>query len=195
MGRLHSNRGVIAARYGHMANPEYLSISVLAPPRPQISLELFRAIRERGGEVEDCRIAPLGDRLTVNMVVSGNWSTLGRLETALPGIAEKLELQVRFERCGSREPNPEYRPYAADVIAPQQPELLVHLLEFFQAQDVLVPEMNTQKYQSGHTGASMCSVQLVLHVPVNQHPQALRESFMDLCDDLNADGMLDPIKT
>ncbi|MES2886156.1 MAG: ACT domain-containing protein [Pseudomonadota bacterium] len=178
-----------------MANPEYLSISVLAPPKPQISLELFRAIRERGGEVEDCRIAPLGDRLTVNMVVSGNWSTLGRLETALPGIAEKLELQVRFERSGSREQKPEFRPYAADVIAPQQPELLVHLLEFFQAQDVLVPEMNSQKYQSGHTGAFMCSVQMVLHVPVNQHPQALRESFMDLCDDLNADGMLDPIKT
>lgn len=178
-----------------MQSPEFLSISVLAAPRPQIALELFRAIRERGGEVEDCRIAPIGDRLTANLVVSGNWSTLGRLETALPGIAEKLELQVRFERCGAREQNPAYRPYAADVIAPQQPELLVHLLEFFSAQDVQVAEMNSQKYQSGHTGASMCSVQMVLHVPVNQHPQALRESFMDLCDDLNADGMLDPIKT
>lgn len=178
-----------------MLSSEFLSISVLAAPRPQIALELFRAIRERGGEVEDCRIAPIGDRLTANLVVSGNWSTLGRLETALPGIAEKLELQVRFERCGPREQNPAYRPYAADVIAPQQPELLVHLLEFFSAQDVQVAEMNSQKYQSGHTGASMCSVQMVLHVPVNQHPQALRESFMDLCDDLNADGMLDPIKT
>lgn len=178
-----------------MLSSEFLSISVLAAPRPQIALELFRAIRERGGEVEDCRIAPIGDRLTANLVVSGNWSTLGRLETALPGIAEKLELQVRFERCGPREQNPAFRPYAADVIAPQQPELLVHLLEFFSAQDVQVAEMNSQKYQSGHTGASMCSVQLVLHVPVNQHPQALRESFMDLCDDLNADGMLDPIKT
>lgn len=175
--------------------PEYLSISVLAPPRPQIGLELFRAIRERGGEVEDCRIAPLGDRLTVNLIVSGNWSTLGRLETALPGVAEKLELQVRFERCGPREQNPEFRPYAADVIAPQQADLLVNLLEFFKGQDVIVAEMSSQKYSSGHTGAFMCSVQMVLHVPVNQHPQALRESFMDLCDDLNADGMLDPIKT
>jgi glycine cleavage system transcriptional repressor len=55
--------------------------------------------------------------------------------------------------------------------------------------------MSTQKYQSTHTGAGMVSVQMVLHVPVNQHPQALRESFMDLCDDLNADGMLDPIKS
>ena len=72
---------------------------------------------------------------------------------------------------------------------------MFHLLEFFGSQDVQVAEMNSQKYSSGHTGASMCSVQMVLHVPVNQHPQALRESFMDLCDDLNADGMLDPIKT
>ncbi|MFX8832845.1 ACT domain-containing protein, partial [Acinetobacter baumannii] len=73
-----------------------LSISVLAPPRPLLALELFRAIRERGCEVEDCRIAPIGDRMTANLVVSGNWSALGRLETALPGVAEKLELQVRF---------------------------------------------------------------------------------------------------
>ncbi len=172
-----------------------LSISVLARTKANVPLELFRAIRERGCEVEDCRIAPIGDRLAANLVVSGNWSALGRLETALPGIATKLDLQVRFERCGPRVQAPEFRPYAADVIAPQQPDLLVHLLEFFSGQDVEVAEMSTQKDQSTHTGAGMVSVQMVLHVPVNQHPQALRESFMDLCDDLNADGMLDPIKT
>lgn len=174
---------------------ELLTISVLGRPKPQLALELFKAIRERGGEVEDCRIAQIGDRLTANLLVSGNWSTLGRLETALPGIAEKLEMQVRFERCEARSFNPEYRPYAAEVIAPQQADLLVHLLEFFENQDVEVAEISTQKYSSTYTGAEMCSVQMVLHVPVNQHPQALRESFMDLCDDLNADGMLDPIKT
>lgn len=172
-----------------------LSISVLSGQRPDVPLELFRAIRERGCEVEDCRVAPIGDRLAANLVVSGNWSALGRLETALPGIADKLELQVRFERCGPRTQAPHLRPYAADVIAPQQPELLVHLLEFFGGQGVEVAELSSQKYASAHTGADMCSVQMVLHVPVTQHPQALRESFMDLCDHLNADGMLDPIKT
>jgi len=179
-----------------MSNPDsLLSISVLAGQRPDIPLELFRAVRERGCEVEDCRFAPIGDRLAANLVVSGNWSALGRLETALPGIATKLELQVRFERCGPRPQYPTLRPYAADVIAPQQPDLLVHLLEFFDGQSVEVAEISTQKYVSSHTGAEMCSVQMVLHVPVSQHPQALRESFMDLCDDLNADGMLDPLKT
>lgn len=171
-----------------------LSISVLAKPRRQLPLELFKAISERGGEVEDCRIAPIGDLLSANVVVSGNWSTLGRLETALPGIAEKLDFQVRFQRCKLRELAPEFRPYAVDVTAPEQQALLVHLLEFFDAQDVGVAEMTTQKYASSYTGAGMCNVQMVLQVPVGQHPQALREAFMDLCDDLNADGMMDPIR-
>jgi len=172
-----------------------LAIAVLAGHRAQLPLELFKAIRERGCEVEDCRIAPIGDQLAASFLVSGNWSALGRLETALPGLAEKLGLQVQFSRSEPRTQNAEYRPYAGEVIAPQQKDLLVHILEFFQGQDVEVAEISTQKYQSTHTGAGMCSVQMVLHVPVNQHPQALRESFMDLCDDLNADGMLDPIKT
>jgi glycine cleavage system transcriptional repressor len=172
-----------------------LTISVIGRPKGDVALELFKAIRERGGEVEDCRIAHIGDRLTANLLVSGNWSTLGRLETALPGIAQKLEIQVRFERCEPRTINPDFRPYAAEVIAPQEANLLVNLLEFWKSQDVVVVEISTQKYASTYTGAEMCSVQMVLHVPVNQHPQALRESFMDLCDDLNADGMLDPIKT
>src|SRR3546814_5502110 len=110
-----------------------------------ISVELFKAVRGRGGEVEDCRIAQIGDRLTSNLLVSGKRSTLGRLETALPGIAEKLELQVRFERCEIRPVNPEFRPYAAEVIAPQDPNLLVNILEFFQHQDVEVVEILTQK--------------------------------------------------
>ena len=59
----------------------HLSISVLAAARPQLALELFKAIRERGCEVEDCRFAPVGDRLSASLVVSGNWSALGRLET------------------------------------------------------------------------------------------------------------------
>lgn len=172
-----------------------LAISVIGHPKGDLALELFKAIRERGGEVEDCRIAQIGDRLAANLLVSGNWSTMGRLETALPGIAQKLEIQVRFERCDTRQLSPDYRPYGAEVIAPQDPNLLVNILEFWKSQGVLVVEISTQKYASTYTGAEMCNVQTVLHVPVNQHPQALRESFMDLCDDLNADGMLDPIKT
>lgn len=172
-----------------------LALSVLALARPNLPLDLFRAIRERGCDVEDCRLSPIGDQLGASLIVSGTWAALGKLEMALPGLAQKLELQILFSRCGQRGQMPDYRPYAVEVVAPQQQDLIVHLLEFFNGQDVLVAEIMTQKYASSYTGAGMYSVQLVVHVPVNQHPQSLRESFMDLCDDLNADGLLDPLKT
>jgi glycine cleavage system transcriptional repressor len=74
-------------------------------------------------------------------------------------------------------------------------DLLSHLLAFFDEQGVRVREVVTQNYASGYTGADMCNVHLVVHVPVDQHPQALRDAFMDLCDELNADGLFDPIKS
>ncbi|QHS09460.1 glycine cleavage system protein R [Sinimarinibacterium sp. NLF-5-8] len=172
-----------------------LTISAIGKPSGNVPLELFKAIRERGGEIDDCRISQIGDRLAANMLVSGNWSTLGRLETAMPGVAEKLGLTIRMERSEPRPTMPEFRPYGAEVIAPQDPNLLVNILEFYQHQEVRVVEISSQRYQSSYTGAGMMTIQMVLHVPVNHHPQALRESFMDLCDDLNADGLLDPIKT
>lgn len=173
----------------------YLSICVLAPSRPRITLDLFRAVRERGCDIEDCRLAPVGNLVGASLLASGSWAALGKLETALPNIAQKFEMQVQFARCELRPSAPEFRPYAVEVFAPQHPDLITHLLEFFAGQDVDVPEVMTQKYASQHTGASMCSIHMVVHVPVNQHPQALRDSFMDLCDDLNADGILDPIKS
>ncbi len=103
---------------------------------------------------------------------------------------------MQFSRCGPREQNPDFRPYAAEVIAPQQQDLLVNLLEFFQDQDVeVVGDLDAEIRVDLHRRRACAACRWSLHVPVNQHPQALRESFMDLCDDLNADGMLDPIKT
>lgn len=174
---------------------KHLAISVLTPTRPRFAQDLLRAIQERGCTVAECRFAMIGDRTAASLLVTGNWSALGKLETAMPGVAEQLEMQVLFSRCDDRGSNPEFRPYAAEVIAPQQPDLLTHLLEFFYGQGVEIADIVTQNYASTYTGAEMYSVQMVLHVPVSQHPQALRESFMDLCDDLNADGMLDPIKS
>ena len=73
--------------------------------------------------------------------------------------------------------------------------LLGELVGFFRGQGARVVEITSQGYDSGYTGGAMCGVHIALQVPMTQHPQTLRESFMDLCDDLHADGMLDPIKS
>lgn len=172
-----------------------LALTAIGPEREGQVTELVRAILDRGCEIVECRLAHLGACFTCGLVVTGNWSSLGRLETALPSLAERLSLKLHLHRCETAVSQSKYRPYGVEVVAPVRPDLLNHLLAFFDAQEVLVREIVTQEYASGYTGADMCNIHLVVHVPIDQHPQALRDGFMDLCDELNADGMFDPIKS
>lgn len=174
---------------------KHLLLTLCARTRPGFPQDLVRAISSRNCSVRECRLARIGDRITANLLVVGNWSALGRLETALPGLCEQLDMQVIATRCGDRSDEPDWRPYSVEVVSPLQPELLDHLLDFFASQGVEVVDVAMHPYVSSYTGADMCTVHMVVHVPVNHHPQALRESFLDVCDDLGVDGVFDPIKS
>jgi len=190
--------GLAPSRYFQQHRPDlrkYLSLTAFAPHRDTLAADLVAAIQRRGCDLVECRVVPLGRHIGATLLIAGNWSALGKLESALPGLAEQLEAQFHYAHTEPTEPANDYRPYAAEVVAPQHRSLVFDLLSFFQGQDVRVSEVGVQAYESGYTGAAMCSVHLALQVPLNQHPQSLRESFMDLCDDLHADGMLDPIKS
>lgn len=173
----------------------HLVISAIGPWRDDLAAKLLGAIRERGCEVRDGRINPLGDTLSAQLLVSGNWSSVGKLETGLPKLAEALEVKIESLRTKDRGDRPEMRPFAVEINAPQQTELLIHLLDFFAGQDSVVAELVCQDYSAGQTGARMVNIQMVVLVPLTQQPPALREAFMDVCDELHADGLLDPIKT
>jgi len=174
---------------------KYLALVALAPARERLANELVSAVEKRGCTVTECRIVPLGQQFCASLLLTGNWSALGKLESALPGMAETLGLKVHAAHTQATENAPDFRPYAAEIIAPQHGALLGELLSFFATQDVQVVEINAQAYDSAYTGAGLTNINLALHVPLNQHPQTLREAFMDLCDDLHADGLLDPIKS
>lgn len=174
---------------------KYLSIVALGASRDKLAQDLVGAIARRGCEIHECRITPLGDHFSAALLLAGNWSAMGKMESALPGLAEQLGLSIQFQHTRPVDPEPDYRPYAAEVVAPQQPRLLGELVDFFAEQDVRVIEVSAQAYDSGLTGASMCTLHMALQVPLGHHPQTLRDAFMDICDDLHADGLLDPIKS
>lgn len=180
---------------GHAAVTSYLCITALGANRSGLAEDLINAVVERGCDIEDCRAFPLGTHLSASLLVRGNWSALGRLESALPGLSERFELDIHFARSEKRPPMPQYRAYGVEVTAPRQRQLLPRLLHFFSEQGAFVTEVSTQDFESTHTGAAMCNLQMMVNLPLSEHPPALRESFMDLCDELNADGILDPIKT
>lgn len=171
-----------------------LSIVLHGPQRDDLARGLVSEIANRGCNIIECRIHPLGEFFSASLLVGGNWSSLGRLETALPSIAAELGLEVQCTRSDVRPLNTKMRPYAVEIIAPQEAGLLKDVLEFFRSHESEVAEVVAMHYDTAQTGAALANIQMVVHVPLSAHPPALRESFMDLCDELHADGLLDPIK-
>lgn len=174
---------------------KYLSLVALAPNNVDLASSLVTAFKQRNCVVIECHLSPLGRHTAAKFLISGNWSALGKLESALPGLTEQMGILIQSCQSNMVVPTEDYRPYMTELVAPQQPTLLSDLLHFFESQSVHVVEINAQSYNSAHTGASLCNVNMALHVPLNQHPHALRESFMDLCDELHADGIFDPVKS
>lgn len=174
---------------------KHICLVALGPSRDRLAADLVNAIVRRGCDITECRIIPLGGHFSAALMLTGNWSEMAKMESALPGLADHLGLAIQYDHGRVEVSATDFRPYSAEIIAPQQPRLLGELLDFFCQQGVRVVETNTQVFDSAFTGATMCNIHLALQVPMSQHPQTLRDSFMDLCDDLHADGLLDPIKT
>ena len=60
--------------------------------------------------------------------------------------------------------------------------------------DVEIADVATRSYAAAHTGAPMFAVQMAVNVPSSIHVAQLREEFLELCDRLNLDAILEPVK-
>jgi glycine cleavage system transcriptional repressor len=54
--------------------------------------------------------------------------------------------------------------------------------------------MATTGYAAAHTGTPMFSVHMTVGIPADVHIASLREEFMDFCDSMNLDAVLEPLK-
>jgi glycine cleavage system transcriptional repressor len=54
--------------------------------------------------------------------------------------------------------------------------------------------MSSMRYQAMQTGADMFQAQLTVGIPADTRIAELRDEFMELCDGLNLDAVMDPVK-
>ena len=85
-------------------------------------------------------------------------------------------------------------PIQALLVCLDQTGIVSNLSGFFSSRGIDISELSTRSYAAAHTGAPMFSVQMIVNVPGRIHLSALREEFMDFCDNLNLDAILEPVK-
>ncbi len=157
--------------------------------------ELTRVISDCGGNITESRMAALGTEFAMLLLVSGNWHALAKLESELARLSGNGTFNVQLKRTELRPSRTDMLPYSIDVVSLDQSGIVSGLSGFFASRDIDIAEVSTRSYPAAHTGAPMFSVQMIVNVPSRIPVAHLREEFMDYCDSLNLDAILEPVKS
>ncbi len=177
-----------------MSNIHYLVISALGEDKPGLIHGLSRQILESGCNVEDSRMTVLGGDFAILMLVTGNWSNIAKLEAQLPNIEKSLGMTINSRRTSKKPPSQKLLPYMVEVVSMDHPGIVHSLADFFSTRQINVQDLVTSSYSAAHTGTPMFTVHMTVGVPADTHIASLREEFMDFCDQLNLDAVIEPVK-
>ena len=172
----------------------YLVISALGEDRPGIVNRLSKVLLDQGCNIEDSRMTVLGGEFAIMLLVEGKWNTLAKVENVLPELERQLGMTIIAKRTGERATGKNLLPYGVDVVAMDHPGIVNNLAEFFAERNINIEDMSTSSYAAAHPGTPRFSVRMSVGIPSDIHIAGLREEFMDYCDDLNLDAVLEPLK-
>jgi predicted amino acid-binding ACT domain protein len=117
-------------------------------------------------------------------------SQQGRPEKGLGEEGFKLV----WYRTGPKALQSNLLPYVVEVVAADKAGILFQLADFFDRQGITIESLHSSRYRAMQTGAEMFTAQVTVGIPANMHIAALRDDFMEFCDHLNLDAIMDPMK-
>ncbi len=174
---------------------QQLSLVALAQNGAQVLRRLAEHAASTSCNIVEARETPVGDSTAIVLLVDGSWDAIVRLEQMVPKVAEKLRVKILSQRVQPATPATERLPYAVDLSSADKPGILSALIEFFISRDIRIMELSARSYPAMHTGALLFTVQMNIGLARDMHIAAIREEFMDFCDTMNLDAILEPIKS
>lgn len=172
----------------------HLLIQALATAAQSPLLTLTRRIADCGCNLVDARVSTLGADTSVVLLAQGAWDAIAKLETALGKLARERDAHLVYSRTQARASLSRLLPYIVEVIAADKNGMLAEVIEFFSNRDISVEQLTSMRYQAMQTGADMFQAQITIGIPADHHIAALRDDFLELCDSLNLDAIMDPVK-
>lgn len=175
-------------------NENYLLISAFATHPDSPLLSVSRKIADSGCNLVDARLATVGRDVSVLALALGSWDAVAKLESGLGRLEREEGIRLMFYRTGPKPLQSNLLPYIVEVVAADKPGILFQLADFFDRQGITIENLHSSRYRAMQTGADMFSAQITIGVPSNMHIAALRDDFLEFCDHLNLDAIMDPMK-
>ena len=175
-------------------NENHLLINAYTTHPESPLLSVTRRITDSGCNLVDARLSTVGRDVSVTALAVGPWDAVAKLEAMLTRLEREEGLKLNWYRTGPKQVQSNLLPYVVEVVAADKPGILFQLADFFDRQGITIESLHCSRYRAMQTGADMFSAQVTIGVPASMHIAALRDDFLEFCDHLNLDAIMDPMK-
>lgn len=172
----------------------HLLVTAIADAGTALLQQLSKRVVDSSCNLLDARVALLGREVCVQLLAAGSWDAIAKFESALQRLGRDDGIQLLLKRTTARNLAGNSLPYAVEVIAADKPGILHQLADFFARRGISVEALTSSRYKAAQTGAEMFQAQLTIGIPSTAHIAGLRDDFLEFCDGLNLDAILEPIK-
>lgn len=172
----------------------YLTVSILSDDKPTHNDSVMAAVRDCGCIVVESRIVRLGANNAMVMLLAGAWDAIAKVETSLARLAGLQKMQIIIDRTDFPTISKGYLPYAIEIVAAQNIETMHTIVSFLTQRRALIADLNCHTYTTSRTETQMMQLQITVDLPAEAPIATVRGEFMDLCDQLNLDALMEPAK-
>jgi glycine cleavage system transcriptional repressor len=172
-----------------MATDQYLVISALGPDRPGLVAEVTSFITERGGNIEDSRMAVFGAEFGIFVLVSGTADEMARIA----GDARILEQKTRLNVVTRPTKSPTEHRRAPTIPCLVTAEALDHegfvrsVSTALHQVGVNIVSLETLAYNAPVTGSPLFRLEAQVDVPRDVTIAKVREAMAEVAERQNID--------
>lgn len=171
-----------------------LAITALGDKSNGFLAEILSALSACQCSVLELRSSNLTQITSVYLLIDGNWNHIAKLEGMLDAIKIRLEIQIIFLRPGQGTQVLEGVPYTLETISMDKNDVLFAVTSFLLDRGICIEEVTASRHQAAFFSTQVFSSKFILLVPPEVRILSLREEFLDFCDNLNIDAILEPVK-
>ncbi len=172
----------------------FLVVNALIDHSNQAIRDFAKAAKNSGCNIVESRFNVFGGKLAIMLFLSGSWNEIAKMEDLLKKLEQQLNTKILVDRTQSLELTGKAMPYAVDVVGIDQPGVILDITAFMADSSIEIQDMYSNAYLATQTGAEMFSLHMTVNLSLDTSIAAIRGDFIDFCDRLNLDAIMEPVK-
>ena len=170
------------------------AVTLLGQQSNNFLTDVLKSISDCGCTVSELRASHFSQLTACYFLVNANWNNRGKLENLFQELASSLSIQVMPLLSEQEVTKSTGIPYIIEAISAENNQVVEEILTFLANRDTVIEDIRVNTLKSSYSSTPVLSVKVILLVPPKERLLLFREEFLDFCDNLNIDTLIEPLK-